>query len=121
MLYKNEKNVEEMIDNEIVIDFIIKDREYSVSIDDIVKDCFEVIVKSSNKMTINKRYLNISLSKKIDGQYPRLSKWEKLFVLNYYTKGLPNGENKYETIKNDIINEFLAQKSVQEEGEKYEY
>jgi len=105
-LYKNEKNVEETIDNEIVIDFIIKDRVYSISIDQIVKDCFEVIVKSSNKMTINKRYLNISLSKKIDGQYPRLSKWEKLFILNYYTKGLPNGENKYETIKNDISSEL---------------
>jgi hypothetical protein len=57
-------------------------------------------------MTVNKRYLNISLSKKIDGQYPRLSKWEKLFVLNYYTKGLPNGENKYETIKKDITSEL---------------
>ena len=41
-LYKNEENVDEMIDNEIVIDFIIKDREYSVSIDQIVKDCFDV-------------------------------------------------------------------------------
>ena len=105
-LYKNEENIDEMIDNEIVIDFIIKDREYSVNIDDIVKDCYEVIVSSSSKMTVNKRYLNISLSKKIDGQYPRLSKWEKLFVLNYYTKGLPNGENKYETIKNDISSEL---------------
>lgn len=105
-LYKNEENIDEMIDNEIVIDFIIKDREYSVNIDDIVKDCYEVIVNSSSKMTVNRRYLNISLSKKIDGQYPRLSKWEKLFVLNYYTKGLPNGENKYETIKNDISSEL---------------
>ena len=105
-LYKNEENIDEMIDNEIVIDFIIKDREYSVSIDDIVKDCYEVIVSSSDKMTVNKRYLNISLSKKIDGQYPRLSKWEKLFVLNCYTKGLPSGENKYETIKNDINSEL---------------
>jgi len=105
-LYKNEENVDEMIDNEIVIDFIIKDREYSVSIDQIVKDCFEVIVSSSNKTSVNKRYLNISLSKKIDGQYSRLSKWEKLFVLNHYTKGLPNGESKYETIKNDITNEL---------------
>jgi len=105
-LYKNEENIDEMIDNEIVIDFIIKDREYSVSIDDIVKDCFEVIVSSSSKMSVNKRYLNISLSKKIDGQYPRLSKWEKLFVLNYYTKGLPNGEGKYDAIKNDIAREL---------------
>ena len=43
-LYKHESNVNDLIDNEIIIDFILKDRSYSVSIDDIVKNCFELSV-----------------------------------------------------------------------------
>jgi len=105
-LYKDEKNIKEIINNEIVIDFIIKNGKFSVDIDNVIKNCYETIVNGSRNFSLNKRYLNLSLSKKIEQQFPNLSKWEKLFVLNYYVKGLPSGSNKYETIKNDISNEL---------------
>ena len=52
-----------------------------------VKDAYTSIVTQSKSITFSnevKRYLNISLSKKIDQQFPKLSKWEKLFVFNSF-------------------------------------
>lgn len=118
-LYKDEINFKDLIDNEIVIDFIVKYREFSVDIDDIVKDCFSTIINSNSRMSVNKRYLNIVLSKKIDQQFPLLSKWEKLFVLNYYKKGLPTGKNKYDIVKSDINKELLRLYSYGEDKNNF--
>lgn len=119
LLYSDEINTSDLIDNEIVIDFILKDRIYSVNIDDIVKNCFETIVNGNIKMSVNKRYLNIVLSKKIEQQFPLLNKWEKLFVLNYYKKGLPTGKIKYEIIRNDIKKELERLYSFSEDKSNF--
>ena len=106
-LYKNEGNINEIIDNEIVVDIIVKNVNCSIDIDNVIKNCYETIVNSKSTMSVNRRYLNITLSKKIEQNYPQLSKWEKFFVLNYYNKGLPNGSNKYEIIRKDINEELI--------------
>ena len=105
-LYKNEENIDEIIDNEIVIDIIVKNIKCSINIDDVIKNCYETIVNSKETLSISKRYLNITLSKKIEQNYPNLTKWEKIFVLNYYSKGLPNGKDKHEIIRKDIKEEL---------------
>jgi len=106
MLYKDEKDINEIIMNEIVIDFIIKNGKFSVDIDNVIKNCYETIVNGSRNFSLNKRYLNLSLSKKIEQQFTNLTKWEKLFVLNYYDginhKLEVKKETKYEDVREKI-------------------
>ena len=86
-LYSDEDIKNGVLDEEITIDIIIGNGEFPINVDEYVKDAYTSIVTQSKSITFSnevKRYLNISLSKKIDQQFPKLSKWEKLFVLNYY-------------------------------------
>lgn len=112
-LYSKEEIENGILDEEIIIDFIIDNGHFPVNINDYVKDAYSFIVNKEEKIKLSsegKKYLNITLSKKIDQQFPRLNKWEKLFVLNYYNgkdKVLPFNKNtKHEEVRMHIKNEL---------------
>ena len=112
-LYSEDDIRNGVIDEEIAIDIIIGNGEFPINVDEYVKDAYTSIVTQSKSITFSnevKRYLNISLSKKIDQQYPKLNKWEKLFVLNYYNgkdKVLPtNKATKHEEVRETIKKEL---------------
>ena len=112
-LYSYEELESGLLDEEIAIDIIVHNGDFPINIDEYVKDAYATIVEKSKKITFSpktKRYLNISLSKKIDQQFPKLNKWEKLFVLNYYNgkdKIMPYNKNtKYEEVRNHIKEEL---------------
>lgn len=112
-LYDEEEIKNGILDEEIAIDIITNNGPFPIKIEEYVKDAYEAIINQSKSITLSnetRKYLNISLSKKIDQQFPKLSKWEKLFVLNYYNgkdKLLPNNkETKYEDIRKDIKKEL---------------
>lgn len=122
-LYSEEEIKEGVLDEEIIIDMIVKNGNFSIDIDKYIKDPYEVITTESKAVTLSKevkRYLNLSLSKKIDGQFPHLNKWEKLFVLNYYNgrdRIIPcKKETKHEEVRNDIKREL---EKLYDYGNKY--
>ena len=106
-LYSEEEINNGVLENEIVIDFIVGNGacfEYK-------KDLYDFIVKNENlKNVSDKRYLNLNISNQYKKQYRELTKWEKLFVGNYYsnkTHLLPtNKETKYQEIRGTIIAEL---------------
>ncbi len=100
-LYKKEEIDECLIDDEIAIDLIIDN--YNITLDKnrllVGTVMFNILIKSIKE----KRYLNIKIKNNINNM--KLTKWEKIFVTNYYDK-MPNTNNKYETIRQDIKNEL---------------
>lgn len=98
------------LDTEIAIDFIIGNGNFKKNIKDIFPNAFDDIVKQNKKVSTNKKYLTLNLSNKIEQQFPELSTWEKLFVINYYNgkdKILPtNKQTKYEDVRQDINKEL---------------
>lgn len=122
-LYSEEEIKKGILDEEIAIDIIIGNGKFPIDINDYVKDAYTSIVTQSKSITLSndvKRYLNISLSKKIDQQFPKLSKWEKIFVLNYYNgkdKLLPSNKGtKHEKVREDIRKEL---ENLYQYGEDY--
>ena len=109
--YSNYENLynenSDLIDNEIIIDLIAKNVETSFNIDKCFNNAYDTIV-SQEKISYDnaRRYLNLNLSTKTNQSYSKLSKWEKLFVINYYdnkSRVIPtNKETKYQDVKNDI-------------------
>ena len=116
-LYTKEEIDNGVLDNEIIIDFILDNGYFDVRAEDYIKDAFDTIVKGSNgvKLTVEgRKYMNLTTSKNLKVRYSQASKWDQLFVEDFYNgKEKPNGENKYEVIANDakkaahsIINEW---------------
>jgi len=84
-LYSKEDISNGVLDNEIVIDIIIG--VLPVNLDECVKDAYESIVKEKNVVKFTgKRYLNLIVSNRIKQQFIQLTKWEKIFVNNYYAR-----------------------------------
>lgn len=109
--YSNYENLynenSDLIDNEIIIDLIAKNVETSFNIDKCFNNAYNTIVNQEKIGYDNaRRYLNLNLSTKINQSYSKLSKWEKLFVINYYdnkSRVIPtNKETKYQDVNNDI-------------------
>ncbi len=100
-LYKKEEIDKGIIDDEIAIDLIIDN--YNITLDKnrllVGTVLFNILIKSIKE----KRYLNIKIKNNINNM--KLTKWEKIFVTNYYNN-MPNTNNKYETIRQDIKNEL---------------
>lgn len=122
-LYSYDKLENGALDEEIAIDIIVHNGDFPINIDEYVKDAYQTIVENVKQITFSnktRKYLNISLSKKIDQQFPKLTKWEKLFVLNYYNgkdKILPHDKlSKHEEVRRHITNEL---KKLYEYGERY--
>lgn len=106
-LYSEEEIRNGILENEIIIDIIIgngRSFEYK-------KELYDFIVGNEAIESVsNKRYLNLNISNQYKEQYRELTKWEKLFVVNYYRNKdylLPtNKETKYQEIRDTIIREL---------------
>lgn len=113
-LYTEEEIQNGIIDTEIVIDILIDNSifafEQGLKLGDYV-------LKKINNNLEEKRYLNLSLSNQINNM--NLSKWEKIFVLNYYdgkeNRMFPQKEERQERIKEDIKRELNRLYNLKEE------
>ena len=108
-LYSETEIAGGILDNEIVIDIIVKNGKFPIDIDKYILNAYETIVHNKNGMKLSeyaRRYLSLNVPVKYNQQFGALSKWEKLFVANYYngkTKLLPtNKATKIEDVKRDI-------------------
>ena len=105
-LYNNDLD-RDTLDNEIVIDIITKNVKTKFNIKDYFDYPFIKIV-SGEMVDYNKerKYLSLNISSQLNQSYSKLSKWEKLFVVNYYdnrNKVIPKDkETKYDNIRKDI-------------------
>ncbi len=103
-LYTEEEIQNGIIDIEIVIDILIGN--YIFKFDQGLK-IGDYVLKEITKKLEQKRYLNLSLTSQIDNM--NLSKWDKLFILNFYDGKehvLPQKEGRKEKIKEDIKQEL---------------
>lgn len=109
-IYKKEDLDNGILDNEIIIDIIIGNGKFPITLENYIKNAYDFIVKKDqNTLLTSKRYLNLVVSTKTKQQFPQLTNWEKIFITNYYnsTNTLPsNKKNKYEKIR-ETINEEL--------------
>ena len=99
-LYSEDEINAGVLDNEIVIDLLIDNSviEYDEGL--LVGDAFLGNIEHELE---EKRYLNLNLNNNIKNM--NLSKWEKIFVANYYDgkeRRIPQGKDKQEAIKSDI-------------------
>lgn len=103
-----------IIDTEIVIDILI---DNSIFAFDQGLKLGDYVLKQINNNLEEKRYLNLSLSNQINNM--NLSKWEKIFVLNYYdgkeNRIFPQKEERQEKIKEDIKRELNRLYNLKEE------
>jgi mannose/fructose/N-acetylgalactosamine-specific phosphotransferase system component IIB len=103
-LYTEEEIQNGIIDIEIVIDVLIGN--YIFKFDQGLK-IGDYVLKEITKNLEQKRYLNLSLTSQIDSM--NLSKWDKLFILNFYDGKehiFPQKEGRKERIKEDIKQEL---------------
>ena len=99
-LYSENEIKSGILENEIVIDLLIDDSIIKFDNGLYVDDTFLGNTVESLKQ---KKYLNITINNNV--KYMNLTKWEKLFVVNYYDgkeKQIPKGKNRLETIRNEI-------------------
>lgn len=113
-LYTEEEIQNGIIDTEIVIDILI---DNSIFAFDQGLKLGDYVLKEINNNLEEKRYLNLSLSNQINNM--NLSKWEKIFVLNYYdgkeNRIFPQKEERQERIKEDIKRELNRLYNLKEE------
>lgn len=110
-LYTAKEIEKGIIDNEIIIDIIIGNGKFPININDVVENAYEAIINNEKSVKIkSKKYLNLNISNKIKQQFMELTKWEKIFVMNYYSKKenlLPtNKSTKYVEIRREIDNKL---------------
>jgi hypothetical protein len=109
-LYSQEEINGGIIDDEIAIDMIVDNENFSDKIKEFSKGLYEIITKDKIFINDKKRYLNISLSTQTNQQFSHCSLWEKIFITNYYDGKeniLPQRkETKYNQIKADILQEL---------------
>ena len=110
-VYTNREINKGILDNEIIIDYISSNLELPVSIDEVIKNAYEYIVsKGEIEYSHDRKYMNITLSTKIEQQYKDFSKWDKLFILNYYDgkkHTIPSDKRtRKEVIKQTIHDEY---------------
>ena len=99
-LYSENEIKAGVLDNEIVIDLLIHNSVIKYHEGLIIGNTF---LGNTVRDIEQKRYLNMTLKKNIKEM--NLSKWEKLFVANYYNgkdKTLPQGKERIKAIKKDI-------------------
>lgn len=108
-IYSLEEIEKGIIDNEIVIDVLVGDYPYFKK-EDLDNLCTEIL-RSEKKETDRRRYLILNMNNNIENM--NLSKWEKMFVSNYYRNKNYDGsipmfpsDNKELTIKEDIQKEL---------------
>lgn len=106
-VYNEEDISNGVIDNEIVIDMIIGNGKFPFDLNDYVKEAYKsIVLKKESVRVANKRYLNLTVSTRIKEKFVELTKWEKIFVMNYYNKGnvMPDNKNsKYSEVRADIV------------------
>lgn len=109
-LYSEEEINEGVLDNEIVIDLIVKNGDFKVNIDDYIKDAYSYIVNAEYNINLTvkgKKYLSLTPSRNMANRYRGLSKWDLLFANEYYKgKAKPTGKDRYDQITKDAF--FLA-------------
>ena len=105
-VYSKQQIDEGILETEIAIDMIIENGQFNDEITDFCEGLYEKIIKSEKRIPQSTRFLNLSLSQKIEQQYPQASIWEKLFILNYYDgqkhKQPMKKESKYQDLRKDI-------------------
>ena len=112
-LYSEEEIKAGVLENEIVIDMLIENSviEYKEGLE--VGEKFLGEIKEELEF---KRYLNMSLKSNI--QNMKLSKWEKIFVQNYYDgkeRKLPAKEGREESVKKEIEDRLQELYEMREE------
>ena len=116
-MYSEEEIQNGIIDTEIVIDILIDN--FILAYDQGLK-LGDYVLKEITKNLEQKRYLNLSLNNQINNM--NMSKWDKLFILNYYdgTENhiFPPKEGRQEKIKEDIIKELERLYNLKEEDFK---
>ena len=103
-LYTKEEIENGIIDTEIVIDSLIDN--YIIEYKQGLKVGNYVLGKIKEELEY-KRYLNMTIKNSVENM--KLTKWEKLFVMNYYDgkiNKMPGQQDKYEQIRNDIKQEY---------------
>ncbi len=116
-LYSKEDIKNGIIDIEIVIDILTDN--YIIEFKDGLK-VGEYLLGSIKKELLEKRYLNLIIKKNVEQM--DLSKWEKLFVNNFYDGKnhiLPQKENRYEQIRKDIEEELERLYSLINDKEEF--
>ncbi len=107
-LYSEEEIKDGIIDNEIVIDFLVDEykSDYEVDLDNNLR-LGNMVLKAIKNNLRDKRYLVLTVRSNIKAM--KLSKWDKIFAENYYGSYDLFGElhnypstNKDEIIKEDI-------------------
>jgi len=110
VLYSEEEIKNGILDNEIVIDIIIGNGNFPIDIKEYFSDVYKTIVNKSENMqltTKGKRFLSLNLNKNLVNRYPYLSKWEQIFVDEYYKdREKPTGENRHNKVGLDIISAY---------------
>ncbi len=107
-LYSEEEIKNGVIDNEIVIDFLVDEykNNYEVDIDNNLR-LGNMVLRSIKNNIADKRYLTLTVRSNVKAM--KLPKWDKIFAENYYGKQDLFGEihnypsaNREEVIKEDI-------------------
>lgn len=106
-LYSDSEIKNGAIDNEIIIDMIVGNGKFPININEIIKNPFETIINNEKSVKLNnKKYLNLNISNKVKQQFMELTKWEKIFVMNFYENRdnlLPlNKATRYKDIRQEI-------------------
>ena len=103
-LYTNEEIQSGIIDSEIVIDILI---DNSIFAFDQGLKLGDYVLKEINNNLEEKRYLNLSITTQINNM--NMTKWDKLFILNFYDGKehiFPGKEGRKEKIEEDIKKEL---------------
>ena len=106
-----------IIDTEIVIDMLTDN--YIIQFSDGLK-VGEYLLGNIKKELDERRYLNLTIKNSVEQM--NLSKWEKLFVINFYDGKkhvLPQKENRYEQIRKDIEEELERLYSLVDDKENF--
>ena len=116
-LYSKEDIKNGIIDTEIVIDMLTDN--YIIEFSDGLK-VGEYLLGNIKKELDERRYLNLTIKNSVEQM--NLSKWEKLFVINFYDGKkhvLPQKENRYEQIRKDIEEELERLYALAEDKEEF--
>ncbi|MGN1358307.1 MAG: hypothetical protein ACI4WU_02950 [Bacilli bacterium] len=101
-IYSSEEIENGILDDEIVIDVLSGNSNYLNLYDE---DLLSEIFNGAKRELDNRKYLILDIKNNVNQM--KLDKWEKIFVMNFYQKGIPNGDRKIEIIKGDIQNELM--------------
>ena len=118
-LYTEEQIQSGILDNEIVIDAISCNVEFSKDIADLTKGLFEKIILNEENESTAKRFLNLTMEKKIEQQFAQASIWEKIYVLNSGYK-VKNKENKYPDLRNEIEKKLEEAYAIADKAEYFD-